>query len=215
MKKILIIISILLLCSCKYVNGVNESFVINYLKSNYGEDKIFVFSSESTCDLYQLGYCSAYYKASDIEDEIYVIWYDGNGNDIRDDYLFKKYKSEIKDYYYNLFSKEIKSKFNVEILSSKSDYKYGKDSKFDDILNYENLNLSLKVNIASDDNETTKLGETLKNVINNRKVKNVSSLYLTSYQKNCNLNDVSNCKKINSSYIEVKITEDKQEELKK
>lgn len=210
MKKVLLVICVFLLSACQYVNSVNDSFIKNYLKTNYGEEKEYAFSEKGPCDLYEMGYCSAYYKASDVVEDIYVVWYDGDGMDIRDDYLFKKYKSDLKNYYYSYFSKAINSKYDVEILSQKSDMKWAKDAKANDILNYEDLNLSIKINIASDNNDTTALGETLKNLVNERKVRNVASLYLTSYNRNCNLNDISKCKKINSSYIEVKIVEDKQ-----
>ena len=210
MKKVLIGICILLLCACQYINSVGEYYVINYLNKSYGEDKIFAFSEDGQCDLTQLGLCSAYYKAIDLEEDIYVVWYDGDGMDIRDDYLFKKYKNDIRDYYYNYFSKTIRSNYNVEVLSQKSDMKWKKDAKANDILNYEDLNLSLRINIASDDSDTTSLGETLKNLVNSRDVRNVASLYLISYNKGCNLDELSKCKKVNSSYIEVKIVEDKQ-----
>ena len=101
MKKVLIGICIILLCACQYVNSVSDSYIKNYLKKSYGEEKEFIFSEEGNCDLYQLGYCSKYYKASDVKDDVYVVWYDGDGMDIRDDYLFKKYKNDIRDYYYN------------------------------------------------------------------------------------------------------------------
>jgi len=209
MKKVLLLlISILLLSACKYINNVNDSYIVNYLKTNYGEEKEYRLSENGTCDLYQIGYCSAYYKASDIKEDIYVVWYDGDGMDIRDDYLFKKYKSDIRDYYYNYFSKTINGKYNVEILSQKSDLNWQKNSKANDILNYEKLNLSMQINIANDDVDTSSIGETLKNLINERKVRNVSSIYVTSYNRGCNLEDTSKCKKINSSYIEVKITEE-------
>ena len=181
----------------------------NYLKKSYGEEKEFIFSEEGNCDLYQLGYCSKYYKASDVKDDVYVVWYDGDGMDIRDDYLFKKYKKDIRDYYYSFFSKTIKNRYDVEVLSQKSDMLWKKDASINDILNYEDLNLSLRIIIASDDNDTSSLGEKIKNLVNSRDVKNVSSLYLISYNKGCNLSDVINCKKVNSSYIEVKIVEDK------
>ena len=39
------------------------------------------------------------------------------------------------------------------------------------------------------------------------KLKNISSLYITTYKKGCNLEDLDKCKKVNSAYIEVKITD--------
>lgn len=208
MKKIILVFCLLLLCACKTINSVSEPYVINYLKKSYGEEKEFRFSSEAACDLYNLGYCSAYYQAGDLEEDVYVVWYDGDGLDMRDDYLFKKYKSDIKRYYTNYFSNTIYNRYNVEVLSAKTDYLWKKDAKANDILNYENLNLSLKIDIIANDTDTTGLGETLKNLINQRKVKNVSSLYLTTFKQGCNLNETDKCKKVNSSYIEVKITED-------
>ncbi len=215
MKKVLLVLSIFMLCACQYINSVGDYYIKNYLNKSYGEDKIFAFSEDGQCDLSQLGYCSAYYKASDLTEDVYVVWYDGDGMDIRDDYLFKKYKTDIKNYYQTFFSKTIRSNFSVEVLSQKSDMRWPKDAKPNDILNYEDLNLSLRINIASDDNDTTSLGEALKNLVNGRDVRNVASLYLISYNKGCNLNEVNKCKKVNSSYIEVKIVEDKQVEEKR
>ena len=209
MKKLLIVLSVLLLCSCEFVNGVNNFFIMDYLKKSYGEDVTFTYSQDGTCELYQVGYCSAYYNASDLDEEVYVVWYDGNGNDMRDDYLFKKYKNQIRKYYDDMFSSVISNKYKVEIATQKSDMLWKKDAKYEDILNYENLNLSLTLDIVSDEADTMNLGETLKDLINTRKVKNVSSLYITTYNRGCNLDDVSKCTKVNSSYIEVKITEDK------
>ena len=211
MKKVIIIFLILILCGCKYINSVDNLYILNYLNTSYGDKITFTFKEDSTCELYQMGFCSAYYTANDINDDVYVIWYDGDGLDIRDDYLFKKYKNEIKDYYNNMFAKIIGSKYDVEILSQKSDLNWAKDAKYEDILNYEDLNLSIRVNIASDDFDTTGLGEKLKNQINTRKVKNVSSLYITTFNSGCNLKDTNKCKKVNSSYTEVKITEEKRE----
>ena len=207
MKKIIIVISILLLCGCKYVNGVDNNLILNYLNNNYGEENKFEYSHDGICNLYETGYCSSYYKSSDLKYEIYVVWYDGDGMNMKDDYLFKKYQDQIAAYYKKLFDPYIDGTFTIEVLSQNSDMNWDKDATFEEILKYDRLNLSIGVNIISNDKDTTDLGESLKGAIEKKKIKNVSSLYVTTYKKGCNLEDKDNCKKVNSSYIEVKITD--------
>jgi hypothetical protein len=208
MKKIIILfLCILLLSGCKYINGVDDNLITNYLTNSYGKENKFEYSHEGICNLYEMGYCSSYYKSSDLKYDIYVVWYDGDGLSMKDDYLFKKYQDQIADYYKKLFNPAIDGQYQVEILSQKSDMNWDKNATFEDILKYDKLNLSIGVNIISNDKDTKGLGEELKSLIEKKKLKNVSSLYVTTYNKGCNLNNIETCKKVNSSYTEVKITD--------
>ena len=208
MKKVIVLLlCVLMLSGCKYINSVDNNLIVTYLNNKYGSDNNFEYAHEGICNLYEMGYCSSYFTATSLKDEIYVIWTDGSGMDMKDDYLFKKYQNQIADFYSKLFDSAIDGKYQIEILSQKSDMNWDKDATFEDILHYDRLNLSIGVNIISNDKDTTPLGEELKSRIEKKKMKNVSSLYVTTYNKGCDLNNKDNCKKVNSSYIEVKITD--------
>lgn len=207
MKKIVVIMMIFLLCSCTLTNAVDDPFIQVYLTNKYGSDVTFEKAHADECNLLHMDECSAYYKASDAEDEIYIMWSKADGSDIKDDYLFKKYKKELVSYYTKLFDKVINSKYKLEVFSNKSDYKWEENLKFEDFIKYENLNSVISLHIASKDLDISSLAESIKTLLKNNKIKNVAAVYITTYNNGCSLEDVSKCKKINSSYIEIKIVE--------
>ena len=159
MKKIIVVLLAFLLCGCQYINSVDDALIKSYLNNSYGSEKGFEFLHDGICNLYEVGYCSSYYKSNDLDDEIYVIWHDGSGNDITDDYLFKKYQNQIAAFYKKLFDPYIDGNYTIEILSQKSDMNWKKDAIFEDILKYEKLNLSIGVNIISNDKSKLSLIE--------------------------------------------------------
>ena len=216
MKKIIIfIICLVFLCGCA-INIVDEVYITNYLNEKYGDDITFTPMYTSSCKIYENGTCRASFTASDTEDnEIHIIWNKKDGSDLRDDYLFLKYDKELKAYYTGLINDVTNSKFVINEISNKSDYLWEKNLSFDEFIKYENLNSGISINIANSSIDLNKFAESIKNYFNSKKINNVASLFITSYNNGCNLNNTDNCKKVNSIYYEVKIVEFYDENAKK
>ena len=216
MKKVLLVFLILLLSACTLGNEVDEIFIQNYLNNKYGEDIVFTPVYTSSCKIYELGKCRSTFTSSDLENkEIQIFWTKEDGSDLKDDYLFKKYESNLKDYYNNLLSSSMNGNYKLEVMANKSDYNWDKNLSFEEFLKYENLNLAISINIANSSEDINLLGERIKSVLKQNNVSNVASLYLTSYNDECSLDNVSSCTKVNSIYVEVKIVEFYDENSKK
>ncbi len=216
MKKIVILFLTLFVCGCTVFNSVDELFITSYLNEKYGSDIEFTPMYTSSCKVYEAGTCRASYTSSVTgENEIHVIWNEKDGSDIRDDFLFLKYDSELKDYYKKLINNNIDNRFIISEISNKSDYKWDKNLTFDEFIKYENLNTGIAINIAGEEEDLNALAESIKQNFLNNKINNVASLYITEFESGCNLNDVSSCKKVNSIYFEVKIVEFYDENAKK
>jgi len=216
MKKFLILICILFISGCTLIDSVDEIFITNYLNNKYGNDIKFTPMYTSSCKIYEEGTCRASYKASDTEDnEIHIIWNKQDGSDMRDDYLFLKYNDKLKEYYTNLIKKATNVKFVISEISNKSDYKWDKSLGFDEFIKYENLNTGIAINVSSSDIDLNQLGDTIKEYFKSQNINNVASFYLTNYDNTCDLNNTSNCNKINSIFYEVKIVEFYDENAKK
>ena len=206
MKKIILVLSIIFLCSCSLFNEVDDVFIKNYLNNKYGDDITFTLSHMNTCNLMSMDSCEAYYTASDAEGEIFVTWTTTDGSDIKDDYLFKKYDKQLNTYYKNILSKVIDSNFKIEVFSNKSDYEWDNLS-FDEFVKYKYLNSVISIHIASKNIDISELSDSIKSILKKNDITNVYGLYITTYNNGCDLTDVSKCQKINSSYVEVKIVE--------
>lgn len=217
MKKIvLFLICFVFLCGCEFMSMVDEEFITNYLNEKYGDDIEFTPMYTSSCKIYENGTCRASFTASDTgENEIHIIWNKKNGSDMRDDYLFLKYDKELKSYYTNLINDVTNSKFKIQEISNKSDYLWKENLKFDDFIKYENLNSGLSINIANSSIDLNSFAESIKDYFKSKKINNVASLFLTSYNNGCDLNNIDSCKKANSIYFEVKIVEFYDENAKK
>lgn len=216
MKKIIIFLLIFVLCACDTFNVVDEEFINNYLTEKYGSDIKFTPMYTSSCKVYEAGTCRASFTSSlTAENEIHIIWNKKDGSDIRDDFLFLKYDKELKDYYTRIIKNDINNRFIISEITNKSDYKWDKDLSFDDFIKYENLNTGIAINISSEDIDLNELADSIKKTLADSKINNVASLYLTSFNDGCNLDDVTSCKKSNSIYYEVKIVEFYDENAKK
>ena len=216
MKKYLIFLLIVFLCGCSVVNIVDEDFITNYLSLKYGEDITFTPMYTSSCKIYEAGTCRASFTSSITgENEIHIIWNEKDGSDLRDDFLFLKYDKELKDYYKKVINNDIDGKFTISEISNKSDYKWEKNLSFDEFIKYENLNTGIAINIANEDADLNVIADNIKKTLIENKNTNVASLYLTSFNNSCNLDDVSSCEKKNSIYFEVKIVEFYDENAKK
>lgn len=216
MKKILLGLMILMLCGCSVLGEVDEEQITNYLNKKYGDDIKFTSLYKSSCKVYELGRCRATFTSDDLEDkEIQIFWNEDDGSDMKDDYLYKKYESELVSYYTKLFKGSINGNFELKLLANKSDYNWKKMLTFDEFLKYDNLNLAISINVVNEDIDINVLVEQLKNVLKNNNISNVASLYLANYKSGCNLNDIKSCKKVNSIYNEVKIVEFFDENSKK
>ncbi len=217
MKKIvLFLIIFLFLCGWELTSSVDEIFITDYLNNKYGEDIEFTPMYMSSCKIYENGTCRASFTASDTGDnEIHIIWTKKDGSDMKDDYLFLKYDKQLKSYYTNLIKNVTSNKFVINEISNKSDYKWEKNLSFDEFIKYENLNSGLSINIANSSVDLNKFAESIKNYFNSKKINNVASLFITSYNNGCDLNNTNNCKKANSIYYEVKIVEFFDENAKK
>ena len=214
-KLILFMICLIFLCGCAF-NVVDEIFITNYLNEKYGDDIKFTPMYTSSCKIYENGTCRASFTSSDTnEKEIHVIWKKKDGSDIKDDYLFLKYDNELKSYYTSLIKDVTNSKFVINEISNKSDYNWDKKLSFDEFIKYENLNTGITINIANSSINLNTFAESIKDHFNSKKINNVASLFLTSYNNGCDLNNVNNCKKANSIYYEVKIVEYYDENAKK
>lgn len=209
MKKVILLFVILLLFGCTSPTGVDSIFIKEYLNNKYGDDITFTLSHMESCSTLVYESCTAFFTASDLgeDKEIYVVWNELDGSDMRDDYLFKKYDSQLREYYKNLISKVVKNKFTIDVQSNKSDLSWDKNLTFEEFLKFEKLNLGISINIANNDEDITSIGDDLKALFKKNKLKNISSLYITTYKKGCNLEELDKCKKVNSAYIEVKITD--------
>ena len=216
MKKIIILIAIIFLCGCSVMGLDDEEDIINYLNDKYGDDIEFTPMYTSSCKVYEAGTCRASFTSSITgENEIHIIWNKKDGSDLRDDFLFLKYDKEFKEYYTNIIKNDIDGKFTISEITNRSDYLWDKDLPFNEFIKYENLNTGIAINIANEELDLNVLAETLKETLINSDNKNVASLYLTSFNDSCNLDDVSSCEKINSIYFEVKIVEFFDENAKK
>lgn len=217
MKKVLLIlISILFLYGCGILDFVDEETITNYLNDKYGNDIVFTPMYTSSCKIYETGTCRASFTASDTGDmEIHIIWTKENGSDMKDDYLFNKYDSEIKSYYTSLIRDVLSSKFKVTDISNKSDYNWDKLLTFDEFIKYENLNSGISINIANDNIDLNLVAESIKEYFESKKINNVASLYIANYNNGCDLDNIDKCTKINSIYYEVKIVEFYDENAKK
>ena len=208
MKKFILIICLFLLCACETVNKVDEMFITDYLNNKYGEDITFTPKYISSCRIYELGKCRASYQASNLKDkEIQIIWTKEDGSDMKDDYLFQKYEGTLNKYYAKLFSSLISGNYKLVIMANQSDYAWEKNLTYEEFFKYENLNLAISINIANNNVDLTSLGERIKDILKSNNIKNVASLYLTNYNSSCNLNDLSKCTKVSTTYVEVKIVE--------
>ena len=208
MKKVILLCLTLLLFGCTNPVGVDSLFIQEYLNNKYGDDITFTLSHMESCSTLVYDSCTAFFNASDLEDkEVYVVWNELDGSDIRDDYLFKKYDTQLREYYINLISKVVKNNFTIDVQSNKSDLSWDKNLTFDEFLKFEKLNLGISINIANNDEDINSIAEDLKALFIKNKLRNISSLYITTYKKGCNLSDLDNCKKVNSIYVEVKITD--------
>ena len=216
MKKYLLIICILFLSACSFVNVVDEVYITNYLNEKYGSDIEFTPMYTSSCNVFENGTCRASFTSSDTEDkEIHIIWNQNDGSDLRDDYLFLKYDKELKDYYSKLLKNAINYNFNITEISNKSDYLWKESLEFDKFIKYENLNSGIAIDLNAGEIDLNQLGDKIKEYFNSKGVNNVASLYLTTYKSGCDLSHTESCKKINSIYYEVKIVEYYDENAKK
>ena len=216
MKKFLILFFMFIICGCELINGIDETFITDYLNKKYGDDITFTPNYKSSCKVYETGKCRASYSASNLKDkEIQIIWTKEDGSDMKDDYLFQKYENTLNKYYSKLFQSSINGNYKLDILANQSDYNWDTNLKYEEFFKYENLNLAISINIANDNVDLSTLGNTLKTILKNNKISNVASLYLTNYNSGCNLNKLNSCKKVNSTYIEVKIVEFYDENTKK
>ena len=217
MKKIIILlICLVLLCGCEFMSVVDEVYITNYLNEKYGYNIEFTPMYTSSCKIYENGTCRASFTASDTgEDEIHVLWNKKDGSDLRDDYLFLKYDKEIKSYYTTLINGVTNSRFIITEISNKSDYLWTENLTFDEFIKYENLNSGITINIADSNINLTEFAESIKEYFKNKKINNVASLFITSYNNGCDLHNTDTCKKVNSIYFEVKIVEFYDENAKK
>ena len=217
MKKVVLFLTCLVfLCGCEMLGNVDEVDIANYLNAKYGDDIEFTPMYTSSCKLYENGTCRASFKASDTgENEIHIIWNKKDGSDLRDDYLFLKYDSQLKAYYTGLIKDVTKSKFVINEISNKSDYLWDKNLSFDEFIKYDNLNSGITINIANADLDLNEFAESIKDYFNSKNITNVASLFITSYNNGCNLDNTDGCTKANSIYYEVKIVEFFDENAKK
>ena len=148
MKKVIIVLLALMLCACNPFEFVDEEYITNYLNEKYGDDIEFTPLYKSSCKLFEAGVCRASYTASDLDNmEIHVIWTEKSGLDMKDDYLFKKYDQELKNYYTNIL-RDSAYRFKISEISNKSDYAWHTNLTFDDFIKYEKLKGDSRVGVA-------------------------------------------------------------------
>ena len=220
MKKIILVFFAILfslcLTGCDMLETVDEETITHYLNNKYGDDIKFTPLYKSSCKVYELGKCRSSFTSDDLKDkEIHIFWNESDGSDMKDDYLFKKYETELENYYSNLFKGSIVGNYELTVPSNKSDYNWKKMLTFDEFVKYDNLNPAISINIVNDSIDIKVLSEHLKDVLKNNNISNVASLYLANYENGCDLNDIKSCKKVNSIYDEVKIVEFYDENSKK
>ena len=136
MKKIIICFMLLLMCGCSLTNNITDKDIMKYLKSKYG-DIDFYFVQRSSCDMFELGYCSYLYSEPGLNDRTFsVTWEDANGKTMRDTYVENLYSEKLGEEYNKKFVGKLNFQYKVNAIIQRSCKECNKSLiSFDDYYN--------------------------------------------------------------------------------